>query len=65
MMKILLYKTGIDVDHRVDICINGLEALETIKKSYPHDIQYQLIFMDFSMPVMNGIEATKKIREFY
>lgn len=34
MMKIMLYKVGIDVDHRVDICITGLEALETIKKSH-------------------------------
>ena len=30
MMKTYLFKAGIDVDSRVDSCIQGLEALETI-----------------------------------
>jgi CheY-like chemotaxis protein len=25
---------------------------------------FKLIFMDFSMPVMNGFECTRKIRKF-
>ncbi len=37
---------------------NGLEALEMAKKE-----QFNLILMDMQMPVMNGFEATKKIRE--
>ena len=27
-------------------------------------ITYKIIFTDFSMPVMDGIEATKKMRSF-
>lgn len=41
----------------VDIANNGLEALEKLK-----DKNYKLILMDTHMPIMNGNEATKKIR---
>ncbi len=37
---------------------NGKEAVETFSKG-----QYGLILMDVSMPVMDGLEATKLIRE--
>jgi signal transduction histidine kinase len=41
----------------VDVAENGLEAFEKLKHK-----DYSLILMDTHMPVMNGIEATKKIR---
>ena len=28
-----------------------------------HDFRYKMILTDFSMPVMDGLEATKKIRK--
>ena len=37
---------------------NGLEAVQQNQKSH-----YDLIIMDINMPVMNGLEATQKIRE--
>ena len=37
---------------------NGKEAIEIIKKE-----QIDLVFMDIEMPVMNGLETTKYIRE--
>jgi two-component system CAI-1 autoinducer sensor kinase/phosphatase CqsS len=41
----------------VDEATNGREALEKINQN-----QYDLIFMDIEMPVMNGYEAAKNIR---
>jgi len=37
---------------------NGLEAVQQNQKKH-----YDLIIMDINMPVMNGLEATQKIRE--
>ncbi len=42
-----------------DSVLNGLEALNMIKNR-----QYNLILMDLTMPVMDGITATRKIREY-
>ena len=43
---------------------NGLEALEAVKKANEIGISYGLIFMDCSMPIMDGYTATKKIRSY-
>ena len=42
------------------ICENGEEILKAFEQSVPGD--YDRIFMDVQMPVMNGYEATKAIR---
>jgi len=42
----------------IDIALNGKEALDKFGTS-----NYNLILMDIQMPVMDGILATKKIRE--
>lgn len=44
-----------------EICENGQLVAEAFEKSAPG--QYQLILMDVQMPVMNGYEATRTIRE--
>jgi signal transduction histidine kinase/CheY-like chemotaxis protein len=43
----------------VDTAQNGKEAVDLVEKMPPG---YDLIFMDMSMPVMNGFEATRTIR---
>ncbi|AGB05418.1 response regulator with CheY-like receiver, AAA-type ATPase, and DNA-binding domains [Aciduliprofundum sp. MAR08-339] len=46
---------------RYDVLLakNGREAVEIYKKESPN-----LVIMDIKMPVMDGIEATKLIKEF-
>jgi DNA-binding NarL/FixJ family response regulator len=43
----------------VDEAANGKEAFEKVKKNKDIDV----ILMDIKMPEMNGVEATKKIKE--
>ncbi|NPA61863.1 MAG: response regulator [Epsilonproteobacteria bacterium] len=43
---------------KIDVANNGREALEKVKSK-----KYSLILMDIEMPIMNGYEATREIRE--
>ncbi len=52
----LLEDSGIDID----IANNGKEAVDKFKQEQE---RYELIFMDLQMPIMDGAEATKIIRE--
>ncbi|WP_371373223.1 ATP-binding protein [Thalassotalea aquiviva] len=50
----LLNKLGVEVD----IVENGQEAVKAVQEN-----DYRLVFMDVHMPVMDGHQATQKIRE--
>ncbi len=52
----LIEKTLASLGLNVEISNNGEEALEMFKKK-----KYDIVFMDISMPVMDGIEATHEI----
>lgn len=43
---------------RVDTATGGQECLEKLEKNH-----YHLVLMDHMMPIMDGVETTKKIRE--
>ena len=62
-MEALLQAQAIDTDNLVDKCMNGKEALDKIIEAYNNDIEYSIIFMDFSMPIMNGIDSSRAIRQ--
>lgn len=56
VLRLLLENAG----HEIVEASDGSKAVDTVQK----DPLIDLCIMDISMPVMNGIEATKKIREF-
>jgi CheY-like chemotaxis protein len=43
---------------------NGIEAVAAFKEAVASENPYDLIFMDLSMPLMDGFEATRMIRQF-
>jgi CheY-like chemotaxis protein len=57
----LLQKCGVNIQQDVNVCINGKEALQKVKIKSADQEFYDLILMDFSMPILNGVEATKLI----
>jgi len=56
--RILVYRLKKIGDFEIREATNGQEALDAVQQDVP-----DLIFMDLKMPVMDGWECTKRIRE--
>ena len=56
-MSAMLKRNGININEHVDFCMNGKEAVEKLKESFEVGMKYKIIFLDFSMPVMDGISC--------
>ena len=68
-LKLAFKKILIDeeiVDFIVDTANNGKEALDKVThKHTKDDVEYGLIFMDWQMPIMDGLTASQEIRKYY
>lgn len=56
----------IQFNMQCESCCNGLEAIKMVKARLDQKRpMYGLILMDYSMPICNGLDATKAIRKLF
>jgi len=56
--RIQLSMTITNLGHQYECCSNGKEAIEMLRKK-----TFDIVLLDIEMPIMNGFETVKYIRE--
>lgn len=63
-MRQLMRNAFIDLGYfNIDDAVNGLEALDLIKKAYHERDPYQLVFADWNMPELNGLDLLLELQK--
>ena len=62
MVKLSSFK---DLYKLIDTANNGIDCINKIKAARENNISYSLIFMDLSMPILDGYEATVELRDLH
>ena len=62
MVKLSLFK---QLHKLIDTANNGKDCINKILAARANNISYSLIFMDLSMPIMDGYEATMELRDLH
>jgi two-component system sensor histidine kinase/response regulator len=61
--RLLLTDMLLSLNFQVDQVDSGRAALDAVDRAQAQDKPYEMLFLDWQMPVMNGAELAKKIRE--
>ena len=61
----VLDKSDCKITDLVDRASNGQEAVDIVRTANALGCTYSLIFMDCSMPILDGYESTKQIRQYH
>ena len=57
-MKAMAHHLGVDIDHAE----NGLDAIHMIQAAQAEGQPYTLLLIDIMMPILDGVETTKRLR---
>lgn len=61
-VKQMLSIIGISIENQVDFCFCGQDAVDKLIERYDNGMQFKLILTDYKMPIMDGVQVTKKVR---
>ena len=61
-MIAILNRLGINCEDQLDTCMSGEEAIKQVETAYNNKMVYKIICTDFSMPGMDGIEVSSRIK---